>query len=198
MTCRIRIISPLNTPLPTASHARRARRDEPRVLARRRPQRRLCVHALRARLGDVRPEYRRPVTRAVFACLPSGWRHVRSGQPVQKMCHLPLQAADEIKQCAASFAGHMKRCPPVEAAGIRSTVCGPESFTPDHKPLVGRERSTIHSTHLTVLRSSSSRRCEEAIVGPLDGTVVCHCCPPGPSRAACAGSTTAAASTRWA
>ena len=31
---------------------------------------------------------------------------------------------------------HMHRCPSVEDAGIKSTVCGPESFTPDHKPLV--------------------------------------------------------------
>ena len=33
--------------------------------------------------------------------------------------------------------GHIKRCPAIERAGMRSTVCGPESFTPDHKPLVG-------------------------------------------------------------
>jgi sarcosine dehydrogenase len=33
--------------------------------------------------------------------------------------------------------GHMKRCPAIEQVGIKSTVCGPESFTPDHKPLVG-------------------------------------------------------------
>jgi len=33
--------------------------------------------------------------------------------------------------------GHLKRCPIVESTGIKSTVCGPESFTPDHKPLVG-------------------------------------------------------------
>ena len=33
--------------------------------------------------------------------------------------------------------GHMRRCPAIEHAGIKSTVCGPESFTPDHKPLVG-------------------------------------------------------------
>ncbi|GBG33307.1 Sarcosine dehydrogenase, mitochondrial [Hondaea fermentalgiana] len=33
--------------------------------------------------------------------------------------------------------GHLIRCPAVETAGIKSTVCGPESFTPDHKPLVG-------------------------------------------------------------
>mmetsp|Transcript_15044 Transcript_15044/g.30986 ORF Transcript_15044/g.30986 Transcript_15044/m.30986 type:complete len:916 (-) Transcript_15044:15-2762(-) len=33
--------------------------------------------------------------------------------------------------------GHLQRCPSVEQVGIKSTVCGPESFTPDHKPLVG-------------------------------------------------------------
>lgn len=33
--------------------------------------------------------------------------------------------------------GHIQRCPVVEKIGIKSTVCGPESFTPDHKPLIG-------------------------------------------------------------
>ena len=33
--------------------------------------------------------------------------------------------------------GHIQRCPPIEHVGIASTVCGPEAFTPDHKPLVG-------------------------------------------------------------
>ena len=33
--------------------------------------------------------------------------------------------------------GHIQRCPPIEQTGIASTVCGPEAFTPDHKPLVG-------------------------------------------------------------
>jgi sarcosine dehydrogenase len=33
--------------------------------------------------------------------------------------------------------GHIQRCPQIETVGIKSTVCGPESFTPDHKPLVG-------------------------------------------------------------
>mmetsp|Transcript_2604 Transcript_2604/g.6064 ORF Transcript_2604/g.6064 Transcript_2604/m.6064 type:complete len:923 (+) Transcript_2604:116-2884(+) len=33
--------------------------------------------------------------------------------------------------------GTLIRCPSVETVGIKSTVCGPESFTPDHKPLVG-------------------------------------------------------------
>eukprot|EP00928_Gymnodinium_smaydae_P078303 TRINITY_DN6213_c0_g4_i2.p1 TRINITY_DN6213_c0_g4~~TRINITY_DN6213_c0_g4_i2.p1 ORF type:complete len:834 (+),score=159.83 TRINITY_DN6213_c0_g4_i2:163-2664(+) len=33
--------------------------------------------------------------------------------------------------------GHIQRCPIIEETGIKSTVCGPESFTPDHKPLMG-------------------------------------------------------------
>jgi len=38
-----------------------------------------------------------------------------------------------------NLAGHMQRCPVIEETGIKSTVCGPESFTPDHKPLMGPE-----------------------------------------------------------
>ncbi|QQP39642.1 Uncharacterized protein FKW44_020589, partial [Caligus rogercresseyi] len=33
----------------------------------------------------------------------------------------------------------IKRMPSLEMAGIKSTVCGPESFTPDHKPLMGED-----------------------------------------------------------
>jgi sarcosine dehydrogenase len=36
-----------------------------------------------------------------------------------------------------NLAGHIQRCPVVENTGIKSTVCGPEAFTPDHKPLLG-------------------------------------------------------------
>ena len=32
---------------------------------------------------------------------------------------------------------HINRVPAVGEVGIQSTVCGPESFTPDHKPLMG-------------------------------------------------------------
>jgi len=35
--------------------------------------------------------------------------------------------------------GAINRCPTLETTGIKSTVCGPESFTPDHKPLMGEE-----------------------------------------------------------
>ncbi|OQR92359.1 sarcosine dehydrogenase, mitochondrial [Achlya hypogyna] len=35
------------------------------------------------------------------------------------------------------IAGAVNRVPIIEATGVRSTVCGPESFTPDHKALLG-------------------------------------------------------------
>jgi len=37
----------------------------------------------------------------------------------------------------ANFEGGMTRVPIVGETGVRTTVCGPESFTPDHKPLLG-------------------------------------------------------------
>ncbi|KAB1280504.1 Sarcosine dehydrogenase; mitochondrial [Camelus dromedarius] len=33
--------------------------------------------------------------------------------------------------------GAIRRVPVLERTGVKSTVCGPESFTPDHKPLMG-------------------------------------------------------------
>lgn len=30
-------------------------------------------------------------------------------------------------------------CPKLSTVGVKSTVCGPESFTPDHKPLLGED-----------------------------------------------------------
>lgn len=33
----------------------------------------------------------------------------------------------------------MELCPRVKEAGIKTTVCGPESFTPDHKPIMGED-----------------------------------------------------------
>lgn len=37
--------------------------------------------------------------------------------------------------------GAINRVPILEQIGIKSTVCGPESFTPDHKPLMGEDPS---------------------------------------------------------
>lgn len=31
-----------------------------------------------------------------------------------------------------------KLIPALATAGIRTTVCGPESFTPDHRPIMGK------------------------------------------------------------
>jgi sarcosine dehydrogenase len=30
------------------------------------------------------------------------------------------------------------RIPKLKDIGIKSTICGPESFTPDHKPIMGK------------------------------------------------------------
>lgn len=35
--------------------------------------------------------------------------------------------------------GAVHRVPILERIGIKSTVCGPESFTPDHKPVLGED-----------------------------------------------------------
>ena len=35
--------------------------------------------------------------------------------------------------------GAVNRIPCLEQTGIKSTVCGPESFTPDHKPLMDED-----------------------------------------------------------
>ena len=34
--------------------------------------------------------------------------------------------------------GATKRIPKLKSVGIKATICGPESFTPDHKPLLGK------------------------------------------------------------
>lgn len=39
--------------------------------------------------------------------------------------------------------GAIKLIPAFENAGIKSTVCGPESFTPDHRPLMVRNFITF-------------------------------------------------------
>jgi sarcosine dehydrogenase len=36
--------------------------------------------------------------------------------------------------------GAIKLCPTFGRAGIKSTICGPESFTPDHKPIMVSEK----------------------------------------------------------
>lgn len=34
-------------------------------------------------------------------------------------------------------------CPAFEKAGIKSDIYGPESFTPDHKPLMGEDPKCV-------------------------------------------------------
>ncbi|KAK9875707.1 hypothetical protein WA026_009504 [Henosepilachna vigintioctopunctata] len=45
------------------------------------------------------------------------------------------------------FEVHLERakeiCPIFNTIGIKSTVCGPESFTPDHKPLIGEDPKVL-------------------------------------------------------
>ena len=38
--------------------------------------------------------------------------------------------------------GALQRVPAIADVGVQSTVCGPESFTPDHKPLLGEVRAS--------------------------------------------------------
>ncbi|KAF7276911.1 hypothetical protein GWI33_009661, partial [Rhynchophorus ferrugineus] len=49
------------------------------------------------------------------------------------------------------FEGHWKKatelCPVFAKVGIKSDVCGPESFTPDHKPLVGEDPIVVGLYH---------------------------------------------------
>ncbi|XP_063232668.1 sarcosine dehydrogenase, mitochondrial [Bacillus rossius redtenbacheri] len=51
----------------------------------------------------------------------------------------------------AVFATHMREAiklmPVFETAGIKSTVCGPESFTPDHKPIMGEDPRLLGLYH---------------------------------------------------
>ncbi|XP_046984325.1 sarcosine dehydrogenase, mitochondrial [Schistocerca americana] len=49
------------------------------------------------------------------------------------------------------FSSHVREAvnlvPVFETAGIKSTVCGPESFTPDHKPLLGEDPRLLGFYH---------------------------------------------------
>ncbi|XP_013167116.1 PREDICTED: sarcosine dehydrogenase, mitochondrial [Papilio xuthus] len=38
-------------------------------------------------------------------------------------------------------------CPKLSTVGVKSTVCGPESFTPDHKPLLGEDPNVFGLYH---------------------------------------------------
>lgn len=51
----------------------------------------------------------------------------------------------------ATYEEHVKGaeqlCPAFGAAGIRATICGPEAFTPDHKPIMGPDPRLIGLFH---------------------------------------------------
>ncbi|XP_015921050.1 sarcosine dehydrogenase, mitochondrial [Parasteatoda tepidariorum] len=56
----------------------------------------------------------------------------------------------------------MHRVPALERTGIKSTVCGPESFTPDHKPLMGEDpavRGFYHGCGFNSLGMNSGGGC---------------------------------------
>ncbi|XP_023307143.2 sarcosine dehydrogenase, mitochondrial [Lucilia cuprina] len=56
--------------------------------------------------------------------------------PVAKDFHFGLYDLD-WSVFDAHLNGAVKLCPSYGDYGVKSTVCGPESFTPDHKPLMG-------------------------------------------------------------
>ncbi|XP_068143892.1 sarcosine dehydrogenase, mitochondrial [Drosophila tropicalis] len=56
--------------------------------------------------------------------------------PVPKDFHFGLYDLD-WSVFEPHLEGAQKLCPPFGKYGIKSTICGPESFTPDHKPLMG-------------------------------------------------------------
>jgi len=58
-----------------------------------------------------------------------------------------------------NFEGHMHRCPSIENVGVQSTVCGPESFTPDHKALVGPDRDIKGLWHCCGFNSMGMMMC---------------------------------------
>lgn len=53
--------------------------------------------------------------------------------------------------------GAVKLCPTFGTVGIKSTICGPESFTPDHKPLMV-QFDFISQLWLTLIIVSTSFR----------------------------------------
>ncbi|KAI8039931.1 hypothetical protein M5D96_007356 [Drosophila gunungcola] len=57
-------------------------------------------------------------------------------EPVPKDFHFGLYELD-WSVFEAHVEGAQKLCPSYAKYGVKSTVCGPESFTPDHKPLMG-------------------------------------------------------------
>ncbi|XP_064457515.1 sarcosine dehydrogenase, mitochondrial-like [Ornithodoros turicata] len=60
----------------------------------------------------------------------------------------------------------IKRAPVLERTGIKSTVCGPESFTADHKPLLGEDpelRGFFHGCGFNSLGMNGSGGCGQQL-----------------------------------
>lgn len=55
---------------------------------------------------------------------------------------------------SAHISGAVNRVPVLKTTGIKSTVCGPESFTPDHKPLMGEDPTVQGFYHCCGFNSS--------------------------------------------
>ena len=80
-----------------------------------------------------------------FAKTGSGQTH--KGQPLKTECGVFLFLLQDdfafglydldYDVFGCHLEAHINRVPAVGEVGIQSTVCGPESFTPDHKPLMG-------------------------------------------------------------
>ncbi|XP_022697260.1 sarcosine dehydrogenase, mitochondrial-like isoform X2 [Varroa jacobsoni] len=67
----------------------------------------------------------------------------------------------------------IKRCPILEKTGLKSTICGPESFTADHKPLLGEDvnvRGFFHGCGFNSLGINGSGGCGRELADwVLDG-----------------------------
>ena len=69
---------------------------------------------------------------------------------------------------AQNLNGHIKRCPAISYTGIKSTVCGPEAFTSDHKPLLGPQPGTHgyvreRSEHVSLASEEGTSRAKRAL-----------------------------------
>eukprot|EP00656_Telonema_subtile_P023000 TRINITY_DN2430_c0_g1_i12.p1 TRINITY_DN2430_c0_g1~~TRINITY_DN2430_c0_g1_i12.p1 ORF type:complete len:538 (-),score=103.62 TRINITY_DN2430_c0_g1_i12:713-2326(-) len=56
-------------------------------------------------------------------------------------CVLPAAVLHDLGLSLPCDSHTRSRCPASAEAGVKSTVCGPESFTPDHQPLLGPDPS---------------------------------------------------------
>ncbi|XP_037949767.1 sarcosine dehydrogenase, mitochondrial [Teleopsis dalmanni] len=67
-------------------------------------------------------------------------------EPVPKDFHFGLYDLD-WSVFDTHITGATKLCPTYGKYGVKSTVCGPESFTPDHKPLMGPDMNVAGLYH---------------------------------------------------